>query len=353
MFGKFKEKLKSWANKVVGKQEEKKVKEVKKIEATVEFDYPQKSLTPNVEKTKELITSTKKEKKKGFFEKVTKGFTKVEINQEIFKEHLEDLEFLLLENNVAFEVVDKILESMKERIIGKEINKKELEIELKKSLRESIEEILIEPENIVEKIKQKDSPYVILFCGINGSGKTTTIAKFAKMLEKNKITCVLAAADTFRAAAIDQLKKHGEKLGVEVIAHEYGSDPASVGFDAISYAKKNNIKCVLIDTAGRMYTDKNLMNEISKISRVCNPDKKIFVGEAIAGNSSVDQVTAFNEAVEIDGIILAKSDIDEKGGAALSVGYISKKPILYLGSGQNYEDLKPFNKNDFLESLGL
>jgi fused signal recognition particle receptor len=353
MFGKFKDKLKSWANKVVGKQEKEKIKEVKKVDATVEFDYPKKSLTPNAQKTREVITGIKKEKKKSFFEKITKGFSKLEITLEVFQEHLEDLEFLLLENNVAFEVVDKILEGMREKIIGKEIEKKDLEKELKNSLRESIEEVLIEPYDVLEKIKEKDSPYVILFCGINGSGKTTTIAKFADLLKRNKIGCVLAASDTFRAAAIDQLKKHGEKLGVEVISHDYGSDPASVGFDAVNYAKKNKIKCVLIDTAGRMYTDKNLMNEISKISRVCNPDLKIFVGEAIAGNSSVDQVVAFNEAVEIDGVILAKSDVDEKGGAALSVGYMSKKPILYLGFGQNYSDLKQFSKKDFLESLGL
>ena len=173
------------------------------------------------------------------------------------------------------------------------------------------------------------------------------------MLKTKKLSSVLAAGDTFRAASIEQLKKHGEKLKIKVIAHEYGADPAAVGFDAIKYAEKNYIDVVLIDTAGRMYTEKNLMEQISKIARVCKPDSKIFLGESITGNDAIEQAKSFNQAIGIDGIILSKADIDEKGGTALSVGYITGKPILFLGTGQEYNAIEPFDKNKFIEKLGL
>jgi fused signal recognition particle receptor len=164
---------------------------------------------------------------------------------------------------------------------------------------------------------------------------------------------VIAAADTFRAASIEQIKEHAEKIGVKVISNEYGSDPASVAFDAVKYAKKNSIDCVLVDTAGRMHTAKNLLKEMEKISKVCKPDLKIFVGESITGNDAIEQVKSFNWAIGIDGIVLTKADIDEKGGTALSVGYVTKKPILYLGTGQTYNSIEPFNKQKFIEKLGL
>ena len=239
-------------------------------------------------------------------------------------------------------------------MVGKELLKKEVEEDIKDSLRDIIEEILIKPFDLVEKIKLKDEkPYVILFCGINGSGKTTTVAKIADFLKRKKISCVLAAADTFRAASIEQLKKHGEKIGVKIISHDYGSDPASVGFDAVQYAKKNHVDCVLIDTAGRMHTAKNLLKEIEKISKVCKPDTKIFVGESITGNDAIEQVKSFDLAIGINAIILTKSDIDEKGGTALSVGYVTRKPILFLGTGQEYDAIEVFDKRKFVERLGL
>ena len=228
----------------------------------------------------------------------------------------------------------------------------------KENFKDIIYKILVEPFDIIDNIKLKKGtshhePYVILFCGINGTGKTTTIAKFGHMLKEKKLSCVFAAGDTFRAASIEQLKKHGSKLKIEVIAHEYGSDPASVGFDSIKYAEKNHIDVVLIDTAGRMHTEKNLMAQIEKIAKVCHPDTKLFVGESITGNDIIEQIKAFNTSVEIDGIILSKADIDEKGGTALSVGYTTGKPILFLGTGQEYKDLQKFDKNKFVESLGL
>ena len=163
----------------------------------------------------------------------------------------------------------------------------------------------------------------------------------------------MAAADTFRAASIEQISEHAEKLKVPLIKQDYGSDPAAVGFDAIKYAKKNKINVVLIDTAGRMHTKTNLLNEMEKICRVTDPDLKIFVAESIAGNDAIEQAKTFNEIIGIDGSILSKADVDEKGGTIISVSHATHKPIFYLGTGQKYSDLDFFNKKKFIESLGL
>jgi len=381
MFKFLKEKISSWTKSITkeeAKPKEKKPAKQKKVsnkktksskkQISKELEIPHKieeetnQIQPDLEtleeQTKEpsfeVIESKPEPKKKGFFQKLKEKITNIKITQEEFNQYKEELEMLLLENNVAFVVTEKIIDNLEKEIVGEEIPKKQLENKIKESLKKSIEEILVEPFDLIKEIKnKKDSPYVILFCGINGSGKTTTIAKFANLLKKEKISCILAAGDTFRAAAIDQLKKHAEKLLVPIISADYGSDPASVGFDAISYAKKNKIKCVLIDTAGRMYTQTNLMQEIGKISRVCKPDCKIFIGESITGNDATEQVKTFNDTLGIDGIILSKADVDEKGGTALSVGYITNKPILYLGVGQEYKDLEKFDKKKFIEKLGL
>jgi len=376
MFSKLKEKLKDWAKKISEKSEP----ELEEIELTPEKKSKKQEIKKNKsakkpEKRKEQIKEAEEEKsvskeeslpseeeeieesgpeKKSFFQKIKVKFYSTEISKEDFDKYSEELELLLVENNVALEVAEKMIKALEKRIVGKEIQKRDLEKEINETLKEIIMQVLIEPFNLVEKIqRKKEKPYVILFCGINGSGKTTTIAKLANKLKKQGFSCVIAAGDTFRAASIEQIKKHGEKLGIKVIANEYGSDPASVGFDAISYAKKHSIDCVLIDTAGRMHTAKNLLREIEKISKVCNPDTKIFVGESITGNDSIEQVKSFDAAIGLDGIILSKADVDEKGGTALSVGYTTGKPILYLGTGQEYKDLEDFSKNKILEKIGL
>ncbi len=368
MFKGLKDKIKNWAKKVSEKAEvgtKEKVseeKEIEEIKLPVKFEPGTQKFEPDLEKISEIKEEIKKEelkpRKKGFLKKITSKISKVKISEKEFEIYSEELEMLLLENNVALEVAEKIIKELKEKIIGKELLKKEIEGEIKDALKEIIEEILIEPFDLIEKIKGKTSdqskePYVVLFCGINGTGKTTTIAKIADFLKKKKISCILAAADTFRAASIEQIKEHGDRIKVKVITHDYGSDPASVGFDAVKYAKKNFIDCVLIDTAGRMHTSKNLLKEIEKISRVCKPDTKIFVGESITGNDAIEQVKSFDWAIGIDGIVLTKADIDEKGGTALSVGYVTKKPILYLGTGQEYNKIEVFDKKKFIEKLGL
>ncbi len=319
---------------------------------------------PEKYEEKETNEEEKPEKKKsGFFK-----FGKTTISEEDFEKYSEELETSLLENNVAFDVVEKILEQLKEKIVGQEFSKKEIENKIKEALREVIYEVLIEPYDLIQEVEnktksnsedgnssepQEKEPYVMLFCGINGTGKTTSIAKMAHHLNQQGLSCVMAAADTFRAASIEQIQEHANNLNVKAVTHEYGSDPAAVGFDAIKYAKKNNIDCVLIDTAGRMHTEKNLLQEMEKISRVCRPDVKLFVGESITGNDAIEQARSFNESIGIDGSILAKADVDEKAGTVLSVGYVTGKPILYLGVGQEYKDLEPFDKEKFIERIGL
>src|SRR4030042_509703 len=344
MFKFLKEKIESWTKKIKEKAEEK--------EPEKEEKKTRKVIKVKLEK-EELI-----EKPKSFFQKIGEKISKVKISEKEFGIYEEELEMLLLENNVALEVAEKIVNDLKEKIIEKEFLKKEIENEIKDTFKDIIREILVSPPNLIEQIREKNSdqskkPYVILFCGINGSGKTTTIAKIAENLKSKSISCVIAAADTFRAASIEQIKEHGDKIGIKVISHEYGSDPASVGFDAIKYAEKNFINCVLIDTAGRMHTQKNLLKEMEKITKVCKPDKKIFVGESITGNDAIEQIRSFDWAIGIDGIVLTKADIDEKGGTALSVGYVTKKPIFYLGTGQAYDKIEPFDKEKFIQRLGL
>lgn len=354
MFNKLKDKLKSWTKKI---SQDKEKQEVEGIELPVRFDPGKQKYEPDLEKLRKINEKIEEETKPGtesFFKRVTSKISRIKISEKEFEIYSEELEMLLLENNVALEVAEKMVKELKLRIIGKELLKKEIESEIKDIFKEIIEEILFEPFKIEDKIKEKlDKPYIILFCGINGTGKTTTIAKIAQSLKDKNISCVLAAADTFRAASIEQIKKHGEKLEIKVISNDYGSDPASVGFDAIQYAKKNRIDCVLIDTAGRIHTSKNLLKEIEKIKRVCKPDLNVFVGESLTGNDIVEQVKSFDWEIGIDGIILSKADIDEKGGTALSVGFVTKKPILYLGTGQEYNKIELFDKGKFIERLGL
>lgn len=348
MFSKLKERLNNWT---------KKVSESSEIEESKKKSEKKSPKEEKQEKKKEKPKKIKAQPEEKFFSKI-KPVKKVKISEKNFEIYSEELRMLLLENNVAYEVAEKIIQELKQRIIDKEFLKKEAVSEIKDSFKDIIKEILVQPFNLSERIKQHkkraDSiPYVILFCGINGSGKTTTIAKIAEYLQKNNLSCVLSASDTFRAASIEQLKKHGSRLNAKVISQEYGADPAAVGFDAVQYAKKHHINAVLIDTAGRMHSSKNLMSELEKINKVTKPDLKIFVGESITGNDAVEQVKSFDWAVNIDAIILTKADIDEKGGTALSVSYITKKPILFLGTGQEYDKIKVFSKEQFIKELGL
>ncbi len=293
------------------------------------------------------------EQGKSIADAIKEKITTKKISKEKFHELFWEMEILMLENNVALEVVDKIKKDLEEAVVEKPLPRGRVAEAIREALQKSIESLFeAEKPRILEKIKGK-KPYVILFLGINGSGKTTTIAKFASMLMAHKLKVVMAASDTFRAASIEQLQQHADKLGVKLIKHNYGSDPAAVAFDAIKFAESKGIDAVLIDTAGRLHSNANLMQEMQKIVRVAKPDLKVFVGESITGNDCVEQARTFNEAIGIDGIILSKADVDEKGGAAISVSYVTKKPILYLGVGQDYNDLKEFEPKIVIEGLGL
>ena len=295
-------------------------------------------------------------KKKGL-KGVFSNFIKKSLTEEKLESALSELNLLLISNDVAIETADiicsNINDSLKDLPVGVFASKNKILLE---TLTKIVTEILT-PEkeiDVISEIRSKNAnglPYIILFLGVNGTGKTTTIAKFAHYLKKNDIISVAAAADTFRAAAIEQLEYHMEKVGIRMIKHEYKSDPASVAFDAIQHAKAKNVQVVLIDTAGRQVTNKNLMIEMQKIVRVAQPDLTVFVGDSLAGNDALNQAKEFNKHVGIDVNILTKLDADAKGGAALSISYETKKPIIFVGMGQGYDDLIPFDKNFFISSI--
>jgi fused signal recognition particle receptor len=303
------------------------------------------------------VAPQKEEEHKGFFTKITETFTKIQISEEKFEELFWELEVVLLENNVAVEVIDKIKRDLKKELMTGKVSRKGVEELILSTLKQSITELFdVEKIDLIKKIKEKrqtKQPYVIAIIGVNGSGKTTSIAKLAHKFQKEGLSVVLAASDTFRAAAIQQLEEHANRLNVKMVKHDYNSDPAAVAFDAIKYAEAKNVDVVIIDTAGRLHSNTNLMRELEKVIRVCKPDIKIFVGESITGNDCVEQAKEFDKAVGIDAIILAKADVDDKGGAAISVSYILQRPILYLGTGQTYDDLKEFDSKLILESLEL
>ena len=204
---------------------------------------------------------------------------------------------------------------------------------------------------MIEDKKKQGEPLVVMFVGINGTGKTTTIGKLSNYYLKKGYTPVIAASDTFRAGAIEQVTHHADNVGVKIIKHQKGSDPAAVAFDAVEHARAQGKELVLIDTAGRMQTNVNLMDEMKKIKRVSKPDLVIFVGDALTGNDAVEQAKKFNDAIDIDGVILTKADADSKGGASLSIGYVIKKPIMFLGVGQGYDDIMEYDPDWMLNQL--
>ena len=324
MFGKLREKLKRFTKQVEEKIEEKEKKVEKKVET---------------------------EKKPGLMERLLQ----VEIKEKDVEEALDELELELLEADVALETVEALREKIKEKLVGKKVrigtNKSKL---IEEALREAILEILTPEKKIdlLEMIRSKEEkPFVIVFVGFNGSGKTTTIAKLANWLKKNGLSVVIAASDTFRAGAIEQIEEHAKRVGVKVIKHDYGADPAAVAYDAIQHARARGVDVVLVDTAGRNELNRNLMDEMKKIVRVTKPDLVIFVGDSLSGNAVVEQAKQFNEAVRIDGVILTKLDADARGGAALSISHAIGAPILFVGVGQGYDDLKQFDEKWFVDRI--
>jgi len=271
-----------------------------------------------------------------------------ELKPENIQEILWDLKLTLLENDVALTVAEHICSEVEKKLMGLKVSRfEDRRRVVREALRKTILDLFkiqedIDFMGIIERKRALKEPCVIVFVGVNGTGKTTTIAKIATLLLRSGYSVVLACSDTFRAGSIEQLEQHAKRLCVPVIKHKYGSDAAAVAYDAVQYAKARGINVVLIDTAGRMQTNKNLMAEMEKIVRVVKPDLIIFVGDALTGNDAVSQAEEFNKYVNISGSILTKMDADAKGGAAISIAYITRKPILFLGVGQKYDDIEVF-----------
>jgi fused signal recognition particle receptor len=278
----------------------------------------------------------------------------------IQEKHVEDilfeLEMELLQGDVAMEVATEVVENVKDDLVGKKIKRSNDITEYTYlALRNAVAEIIDIPgksmTEMIEAKKAEGEPLVVMFVGINGTGKTTTIGKLANYYLKKGYTPVIAASDTFRAGAIEQVTYHADNVGVKIIKHQKGSDPAAVAYDAVEHARAQGKELVLIDTAGRMQTNTNLMDEMKKIKRVSKPDLVIFVGDALTGNDATEQAKKFNEAIDIDGVILTKADADSKGGASLSIGYVIKKPIMFLGMGQGYDDIMEYDADWMLNQL--
>ncbi|MGC8610157.1 MAG: signal recognition particle-docking protein FtsY [Thermoplasmata archaeon] len=282
----------------------------------------------------------------------TEGIGK-KINEKKLDEILDDLVLSLVESDVAYDVAEVIRNKIKEKVLNKKVKfGTDIENLINLILKDTLLEILnVGNLNIVETVKNAQKPYVIMVLGVNGTGKTTSIAKLANLFIKNNLSVVIAASDTFRAGAIDQLEHHSKNLNVTLIKHQPGSDPASVAYDAIEHAKSKGKHVVIIDTAGRMQTNKNLIEEMRKIKRVAKPNLTIFVGDALAGNDIIEQAKVFEKEVGFDAIILTKVDADAKGGGTISLAHLLKKPIIFLGTGQNYDDILFFNPSDIVEKI--
>jgi len=283
--------------------------------------------------------------------------SKTELKGKKLESILWDFKLALLENDVALSVIDMICNKVHIKLQRVEVKRFEDRKKIvEQTLREILYDILITERKIdlldlAEKKRKEKETLVIAFLGVNGTGKTTTIGKIAHLLLKKGYSVVLAGSDTYRAGSIEQLEGHAKLLGIRMIGHFYGADAAAVAFDAVSHAKAHGIDVVLIDTAGRMQTNRNLMEEMKKIVRVNKPDLTIFVGDALTGNDAVEQAKEFNKFVHIDASILTKIDADAKGGSAISIAYVTKRPIIFLGTGQHYNDLTPFKPSFLIEEI--
>jgi fused signal recognition particle receptor len=298
------------------------------------------------------------------FEKLKSGFkglvtkvTTTELKTENLKPILSDFKMNLAENDVAFPVADRICDELEKRLTGVQVKRLEDRRKLvEENLRQVLLEVMLTNNKIdllkqVEEKRKTNEPFTLLFVGINGTGKTTTIAKVAQFLRDKGYSVVLACSDTYRAGSIEQLEEHAKRLGMRIIKHKYGADPAAVAYDAISHAKAHGINVVLIDTAGRMQTNQNLMNELAKVKRVVSPDLTVLTVDSLIGNDAVQQAEEFHSCIGIDATILTKVDADVKGGSALSVTYVTQKPILFIGVGQTYKDLELFNPEKFVNMI--
>ncbi len=316
-------------------------------------------IIPQTEIRREEKPEEAEEKEKPKKESVMRGFLKRitvrPVSEDDIDEFFADMELDLLQGNVALEVVDALKKGLKARLAGQEIKRTGVSQFIENAFHESLYDIVnqgeVDIDKLIKKAKEENRPALFIFLGFNGAGKTTSMAKCAKYLIGKGYKVIFAAGDTFRAASIEQLEVHAKRLGIGLVKQKYGADSAAVIYDAVEHAKANNIDAVLADTAGRMHTNVNLMRELEKVVRINRPDLKILVLDSLAGNDIVPQSQNFNSAVGVDCLLLTKTDVNEKGGAILSATYCTSKPILFLGTGQGYEDLELFEAEKFVKML--
>jgi fused signal recognition particle receptor len=289
-----------------------------------------------------------KRSKEAWFSKITRLFDRARVDDSVW----EELEELLISADVGVDTSTNLIQRVKERVKAEKVSDGP---KVRDVLKQEMVKMLSLDGASTRQIAA--SPEVILVAGVNGSGKTTSIAKLANSYKKEKKRVILAAADTFRAAAIEQLQKWGDRIGVEVIAHQPGGDPGAVVFDALEAARSRGIDVVIVDTAGRLHTKFNLMEELKKIKRVTSrvdqsaPHQVLLVMDATTGQNGLAQAKHFTEAIGITGIFLAKLDGTAKGGIVLSICDSLKIPILYIGTGEGVEDIAPFDAESFVEAL--
>ena len=306
---------------------------------------------------KELLKLKKQEKKEGRTAHAESSSVVSDsgkrIKEDPLDEILDELEIILLEADVAYPVVEEIKKGVRENLVGRKYDRSyTLEQIVEMSVKDAVRDVLkINEFDFDGWLAERDRPTVIMFVGINGTGKTTAIAKIAKRVQDQNMTVVMAACDTFRAGAIEQLTIHADKLGCKIVKQGHDADPSAVAFDAIEHAKSKRKDVVLIDTAGRMQTNNNLIEEMKKIVRVAKPDLKVFVGDSLAGNDAIEQAKVFDAAVGIDAVILTKIDTDAKGGAALSIAHTIGKPIAFVCNGQEYGDIIKFNTEWMIDRM--
>ena len=278
---------------------------------------------------------------------------KVIIEEDDLEDPLWELEMALLESDVEMSVAEEILETVEETMIGETRKQVETTGELvERALQDALVDVIsVGQFDFDERIAEADKPITIVFTGVNGVGKTTSIAKLSEYLADRGYSSVMANGDTYRAGANEQLQQHAANLDRKIITHEQGGDPAAVIYDGVEYAEANDVDVVLGDTAGRLHTSDDLMAQLEKIDRVVDPDMTLFVDEAVAGQDAVMRAQEFNDAAAIDGTILTKADVDASGGAAISIAYVTGKPILFLGTGQGYEHLEPFEPEELVDQL--
>ncbi|MFL2533300.1 MAG: signal recognition particle-docking protein FtsY [Candidatus Thalassarchaeum sp.] len=345
--------------KPVGRKERKKARRAASVEKAEQPTEPKKPTTKDPMQSTTghgLVAKGPTEIEIDLSESATKTGGRVVMGSDKLDKILEDLEEELLSSDMAQSAVEEVILTLKATLIGTRISTtKKLEVVVEGALRSTLLRLLEagywDFDKTVDTFLSDASPVIIMLVGVNGTGKTTTTAKIAHRLSQQGRSVVLAAADTFRAGAIDQLAVHADRLGVRCIRSQRGGDAAAVARDAVESAKARGEDIVIIDTAGRMQNKTNLMEELRKVHRVTQPHLVIFVADALAGNDAVTQAVEFQRMLSFDGAALCKLDTDAKGGAALSIAHATGRPIVLAGVGQGYDDLIDFDPAWLIDTI--